>query len=156
MTNDEILKIFPDATEDQISALLSNNSDDDVQAALQRAKDAEKSFRIQKNRLDVERQFLKAGISEEDYSKLLDSIVSEDGKKSSTSAEAFISILTAQKKKTEEEVKAELLKGTPRPGGGKDEEDDDSEGEALAKQLGADRAKTAEAASESMKHYIGG
>lgn len=55
------------------------------------------------------------------------------------------------------EIKAELLKQTPRPGGGKDGEDgDDTEGEALAKQLGAERAKTAEAAGESMKHYMGG
>ena len=157
MTKDEVLKIFPDATEEQLTALLSGNSDDDVQAALQRAKDAEKSFQIQKNRLDVERQFLKAGIAEEDYSKLIDSIGSEDGKKSTASAEAFIAILTAQKEKTEKEIKAELLKQTPRPGGGKDGEDgDDTEGEALAKQLGAERAKTAEAAGESMKHYMGG
>lgn len=105
----------------------------------------------------MERQFLKAGIAEEDYSKLIDSIVSEDGKKSTASAEAFIAILTAQKEKTEKEIKAELLKQTPRPGGGKDGEDgDDTEGEALAKQLGAERAKTAEAAGESMKHYMGG
>ena len=158
MTKDEVLKVFPDAT-DRTDKCFFNQATQttNVQGGFTEGQRSRKKLSSPENRLDVERQFLKAGIAEEDYSKLLDSIVSEDGKKSTASAEAFISILTAQKEKTEKEIKAELLKQTPRPGDGKDGEDgDDSEGEALAKQLGAERAKTAEAAGESMKHYMGG
>lgn len=98
----------------------SQTKEQKLDAALDKAAKAEKDFNIQKNRLAVEKLFVTAGLSETDYSELLDSIVSDNAETSNKTANGFISLLKAQKEATEKSVRAAVLKETPKPkmGGG--------------------------------------
>lgn len=99
---------------------ISQTKEQKLDAALDKAAKAEKDFNIQKNRLAIEKSFVSAGLSETDYSELLDSIVSDNAETSNKTANGFISLLKAQKEATEKSVRAAVLKETPKPkmGGG--------------------------------------
>ena len=153
MTREQIKAQFPDATEEQITALLNINGSDitaakknnvdpkelkrlqdieteykkledanltdaeKIQKALQDAENSKNEFAKKSSRLDVEKIFVAAGLTEEDYKDLIDGIVSEDAEKSKTMANGLVSMLTKQKEVAIQKTKEELMDGTGGSGG---------------------------------------
>ena len=153
MTRDDIKKQFPDATEEQITAILNINGADietekkknvdpmelkqlredseaykklqdanltdaeKIQKALQDAEAAKLDFAKKSNRLDVEKILVAAGLGEDDYKDLIDTLVSDDSDKSKAAATAFAGLVSKQKEAAVQKTKEEMMDGTQTPGG---------------------------------------
>lgn len=90
-------------------------AEEQAEAARLDASKAEAEYKRLTNRLNVERQFVSAGIPEEDYTSLLDSIVTEDAEASNASAAKLLDLLGKQKEAAIQATKEEMLKATPTP-----------------------------------------
>jgi phage gp36-like protein len=120
MTRDDVRAQFPEATEEQITAILNINGGDiqnakknsvdpkemkrlqeieekytkltndgltdeeKIQQALDAAKEEKAKYLKSNNKLEVEKIFMQAGVSPDEYEKYIDSIVSEDAELSKT------------------------------------------------------------------------
>lgn len=155
MTREQVKNIFPDATDEQIDAILNANGADiskakkgieklqeeierlkpfeaeleqlknaslteqeKLQKQLEKAAEAEKNFRKLTNRVTAEKIFVSAGLTEADYSELLESIVSDDAELTTKTANSFVNLLKAQKEATEKAIKEELMRNNPKPPAG--------------------------------------
>lgn len=88
---------------------------------LEAAEKAEKLFKKQTNKVAAEKMFVAAGLKDEDYSELLESIVTEDAEHTTKTATSFVGLLKAQKEATEKAVKEELMRNNPKPPPGKND-----------------------------------
>ena len=155
MTREQVKKIFPDATDEQIDSFLNANGVDiskaksgseklqeeidrlkpieaeyeklkgstlteqeKLQKQLEAAEKAEKLFKRQANKVAAEKLFVTAGLKDEDYSELLESIVTDDAEHTTKTATGFVGLLKAQKEATEKAVKEELMRSNPKPPAG--------------------------------------
>lgn len=188
MTREQIKEQFPDATEEQITALLNINGTDlkaakknnvdpkelkrlqdieaeykkledanltdaeKIQKALQAAEDSKNDFARKSSRLDVEKIFVAAGLTEEDYKDLIDGIVSEDAEKSKTMANGLVAMLTKQKETAIQKTKEELMDGTGGSGGsgGSGGGDEKSTAEKIAEKLYSKQ----EQKTDILSHYV--
>lgn len=193
MTRDDIKKQFPDATEEQITALLNINGTDiegakkndvdpkllkqlqddsaaykklqeanltdaeKIQKALQDAESAKLDFTKKSNRLDVEKILVAAGLGEDDYKNLIDTLVSDDAEKSKAAATAFAELVSKQKEAAVQKTKEEMMDGTLTPGGeggtggdNKDKTDAEKLAETMVKE-NASEAKGAESIIDAYK-----
>lgn len=189
MTRDDIKKQFPDATEEQITALLNINGTDiegakknnvdpkllkqlqddsaaykklqeanltdaeKIQKALQDAESAKLDFTKKSNRLDVEKILVGAGLTEEDYKDLIDTLVSDDAEKSKTAATAFADLVSKQKEAAIQKTKEDMMDGTRTPDG--DDGGSDNEkttAEKIAKKLYSGQKTN----NDILSHYVGG
>ena len=142
MTRQELKDLMPDITDEQISAILAKHHEE-INAKTKAAEDkfsaykdkADKSEqeKYQKlmeeaaqikaentrllNRTKVQEKFVKAGIKEECYSPLLDSIVSDDEGKSLAFADSLISSFSANAAAAAEAAKQAAMQ-TPAPNPG--------------------------------------
>lgn len=98
----------------------SMTAEEKVQEELNKAQDLQKTYAKELAKLKAKEIFVEAGLIEKDYASLLDAVVSEDEEVTTTRAKAMVAVINAQKQAVEQAVKAELLKGTPKPpaGGG--------------------------------------
>lgn len=196
MTREDVKKIFPNASDEEITAFLNkhnteittakagNIKEDELKALREKAKkyddyekdklsldekaklaleEAEKAksdnLRLL-NRTKVISEFAGAGLKEDDYKGIIDSIVSEDEDMSVNSAKSIVSMLAAQKKSVEDNFKENVLKNTPHPGGSNTDEgqgdDKLSEAEKLAVSFAKSRTSASKAAADGLKNYLGG
>lgn len=99
-----------------------------LQAELDKAKEAQAIYNKELSKLRAKEIFVTAGLTETDYASILDIVVSEDEETTKTRAKSMVDLITAQKAAAEKAIKAELLKGTPKPkpgeGGSSDEDFD--------------------------------
>lgn len=99
-----------------------------LQAELDKAKEAQLIYNKELSKLRAKEIFVTAGLTETDYASILDIVVSEDEETTKTRAKSMVDLITAQKAAAEKAIKAELLKGTPKPkpgeGGPSDEDFD--------------------------------
>lgn len=160
MTREQIREQFPEATEEQITALLNINGADvtaakknnvdpkelkrlqgieteynklkdadltdaeKIQKALKDAEASKLDFTKKSNKLDVEKILVAAGLTEEDYKDLIDTLVSDDAEKSKAAATAFAGLVSKQKEAAVQKTKEELMDGTKTPGGEDNKEDE--------------------------------
>jgi DNA-binding transcriptional MerR regulator len=111
-------------------------ADEKLKAEMEKATNAQLTYMKELSKLRAKEIFVSAGLTESDYSSILDAVVSEDEETTKTRAKSMVDLISAQKAAVEKAVKAELLKGTPKPpaGGGGDT------GEAFEKEIEAARA----------------
>ncbi len=144
MTRDEIKKLFPEATDEQVSALLSSHHSE-----MNKLKDDNKSLKDKADKFDeAEREKLSkeeklnklieeankaksesqrllnrtkaaaklsaAGLTEEEYSAVLDGFVSDNEEQTIGFAEALTKLIGASREKAAAAAKQELLQ-TPAP-----------------------------------------
>ncbi len=144
MTRDEIKKLFPEATDEQVSALLSshhsemNKLKDDNKALKEKADkfdaaEQEKLSQEEKlkqliddankakaenqrllNRTKAAAKLTAAGLSEEEYSTVLDGFVSDNEEQTIGFAEALTKLIGTSREKAAAAAKQELLQ-TPAP-----------------------------------------
>lgn len=89
-----------------------------LQAELEKAIESQKQYAKELAKLRAKEIFVEAGLTEEDYSSILDVVVSEDEETTKTRAKSMVDLISAQKAAVEKAVKAELLRGTPKPPAG--------------------------------------
>lgn len=192
MTREDIKKQFPDATDEQITAILNINGTDlseakknnvdpkvlkqlqadsaaykklqeadltdaeKIQKALKDAEDSKNEFARKSSKLDVEKIFVAAGLTEEDYKDLIDGIVSEDAEKSKTMANGMVAMLTKQKEAAIQKTKEELMDGTGGSGGNGgagDGGDEKSEDVKFADEIAATLSPDSKSAQDVFGNY---
>jgi DNA-binding transcriptional MerR regulator len=112
------------------------SADEKLKAELEKAADAQLTYAKELSKLRAKEIFISAGLTEADYSSILDVVVSEDEETTKTRAKSMVDLISAQKAAVEKAVKAELLKGTPKPPAGAG----GNTGEAFEKEIEAARA----------------
>lgn len=193
MTREDIKKQFPDATEEQITALLNINGTDienekkknvdpktlkqlqddsaaykklqeanltdaeKIQKALQDAEESKLDFAKKSNRLDVEKILVAAGLGEDDYKDLIDTLVSDDAEKSKAAATAFASLVSKQKEAAVQKTKEEMMDNTQTPGGdggAGNEEKEKTEAEKFAEAYGKEAGESAKTSESIVGSYL--
>lgn len=107
-----------------------------LQAELDKAKESQVIYNKELSKLRAKEIFVTAGLTETDYASILDVVVSEDEETTKTRAKSMVDLISAQKAAVEKAVKAELLKGTPKPPAG----DGGNTGGAFEKEIEVARA----------------
>lgn len=172
MTREQIIEQFPDATKEQINAILNINGADltrerektvdskelkrlheieskykeledanltdaeKIAKALEEANNTKSEYARKSSRLEVEKILVAAGLVEEDYKDLIDTLVSEDLEQSKTSANAFATLISKQKEAVEKKTKEAMMDNTTTPDGKDGEKKDKSDAEKLAETIG--------------------
>ena len=114
----------------------SMTDEEKLQAELEKAIESQQRYAKELAKLRAKEIFVEAGLTEEDYSSILDVVVSEDEETTKTRAKSMVDLISAQKAAVEKAVKAELLRGTPKPPAG----DGGNTGGAFEKEIEAARA----------------
>jgi len=90
-------------------------AEEKLKLELEKAAEAQAKYAKELSKLRATEIFVTAGLSEEDYTPLIDIVVSEDEELTKVRAKSMVDVIASQKKAVEKTVKAELLKGTPKP-----------------------------------------
>lgn len=86
-----------------------------AEAAKKAAEQAKADYARKSNRLDAVQKFVEAGIAEDEYAELLESIVSDDAKATAKAADSIVSVVVAQREAAGKSVREELIDSTPKP-----------------------------------------
>lgn len=114
----------------------SMTDEEKLQAELEKAVESQRQYAKELAKLRAKEIFVEAGLTESDYSSILDAVVSEDEETTKTRAKSLVDLISAQKAAVEKAVKAELLKSTPKPPAG----DGGNTGGVFEKEIEAARA----------------
>lgn len=93
----------------------SMTAEEKLKLELEKAAEVQAKYAKELSKLRATEIFVTAGLSEEDYTPLIDIVVSEDEELTKIRAKSMVDVIASQKKAVEKTVKAELLKGTPKP-----------------------------------------
>jgi DNA-binding transcriptional MerR regulator len=132
-TASELAKVKKELKELQETTM---TADEKLKAEMEKATNAQLTYMKELSKLRAKEIFVSAGLTESDYSSILDAVVSEDEETTKTRAKSMVDLISAQKAAVEKAVKAELLKGTPKPPAGDGGDTD----EAFEKEIEAARA----------------
>jgi DNA-binding transcriptional MerR regulator len=132
-TASELAKVKKELKELQETTM---TADEKLKAEMEKATNAQLTYMKELSKLRAKEIFVSAGLTESDYSSILDAVVSEDEETTKTRAKSMVDLISAQKAAVEKAVKAELLKGTPKPPAG----DGGNTGGAFEKEIEAARA----------------
>lgn len=192
MTRDQVKEQFPDATEEQVTAILNINGTDLAEAkkknvdpkelkrlqdieieygklqdagltdaekaakALADAETAKVDFAKKSNRLDAEKILVAAGLTEAEYEKLMDSIVTDDAEVTKTNATNLATLIKGQKDAAIQKTKEELMDGTLTLGGGSGASGGDegkTDAEKFAESMVEEKASDAKGAEDIIGAY---
>lgn len=95
--------------------LASMNAEELLKHKIEEAENKYKEFGIKSNKLEAEKQFVKAGLTQDVYADLLDSVVSEDAEKTQSLVNKFIGVLGKEKESVANRTKDSLLNQTKKP-----------------------------------------
>lgn len=118
-TASELAKVKKELKDLQESTM---TADEKLKAELEKATNAQLTYAKELSKLRAKEIFVSAGLTEADYSSILDAVVSEDEETTKARAKSMVDLIAAQKIAAEKALRAELLKGTPKPPAGKDGE----------------------------------
>lgn len=104
----------------ELKALKEQTMSDEekIQEELKKAQEAQTTYARELSKLRAKEIFVEAGLTEKEYSSILDTVVSDDEEVTKTRAKTMIELIANQKKLAEEKLKKELLKNTPSPRNG--------------------------------------
>lgn len=88
--------------------------DEKMRKAIEDANAKEKEYLTKLNRLEIEKLFVAEGLKEDDYKDLIDDIISDDAEKTTKFANNLLTMIKNQKSATEQSVRAEVQRNTPR------------------------------------------
>lgn len=89
-----------------------------LQEALDAASKAQADFNRKSARLDAEQVLVAAGLTQEQYAPLIESMVSEDSERSVANANALVALVQARAKAASDAAVAKVLSNTPKPAPG--------------------------------------
>lgn len=93
-------------------------AEEKLQAELEKAAAAQQLYNRELSTLRAKEIFVIAGLTTDEYTPLLEVVVSDDEAITKARAKTMVDLIDAQKKAVEQAVKAELLKSTPKPPAG--------------------------------------
>lgn len=128
-----------------------------IQKALADAEASKLDFAKKSNRLDVEKILVAAGLTEEDYKDLIDTLVSDDAEKSKAAATAFAGLVSKQKEAAVQKTKEEMMDGTQTPGGeggAGSKEKEKTEAEKFAEAYGKEAGESAKTSESIVGSYL--
>lgn len=96
----------------------SMTADEKLKAETEKALRLQSDYAKELAKLRAKQIFVDAGLTEEEFSKVLDMVVSEDEEITKTRAKSMVDVIAAQKAALDKTLRAELLKGTPKPPAG--------------------------------------
>lgn len=96
----------------------SMTAEEKLQAELEKAASVQSTYARELAKLRAKEVFVEAGLTEKDYSPILDAIIAEDEEITKGRAKALVGLIASQKAALEKALKAEFLKGTPQPPAG--------------------------------------
>ena len=73
---------------------------------------------VERNKLEAQKIFTSAGLTEEDYAPLIGAVVTDDAKYTEATAKAIAALVSAQRTAAVQSARQELLASTPKPNGG--------------------------------------
>jgi len=94
-------------------------AEEKLSAELKKAQELQLRYAREFSALRAKEVFVNAGLTEDEYNPVIEFVVSDDEETTITRAKAMIAIVESQRKATEKAVKADLMKGAPRPKQGK-------------------------------------
>jgi len=148
MRRTDVRKVFPDATDEQVDAILNGlrdeinplkanaedlatqlaeanqrieahmSDEERVAAREQAAAEREREFLMRSAELDAKAIFVAAGFSEEDMQVLLPRVVGTDAEATKSAAQALVDLDAARRKAATDAARDELLKSNPTNVGG--------------------------------------
>ena len=96
----------------------SMTAEQKLQQEMEEAQNLKKQYAKELAKLKAKEIFVESGLTEKDYTSLLDIVVSEDEETTANRAKAMIDVINVQKQVVEKAVKEELLKNVPKPPAG--------------------------------------
>ena len=96
----------------------SMTAEQKLQQEMEEAQNIKKQYAKELAKLKAKEIFVESGLTEKDYTSLLDIVVSEDEETTANRAKAMIDVINVQKQVVEKAVKEELLKNVPKPPAG--------------------------------------
>ena len=118
---------------------------------------AKKDFAVKKNRLEVEKVLVGAGLTEEDYKDYIDTMVSDNAETSLKLANGLVTTVKARETAKDKAVRSELLNATPTPNGGAgNNQTTKTEGEKLVESLAKGKAESNKVSQSTLNYYTGG
>lgn len=118
-TASELAKVKKELRDLQESTM---TAEEKLKAELEKATTAQLTYAKELSKLRAKEIFVAAGLTEADYNPILDAVVSEDEETTKARAKSMVDLIAAQKSAAEKALRAELLKGTPKPPAGKNGE----------------------------------
>lgn len=114
-TASELAKVKKELADLKNSSLTAEQK---LQQALDEAAASKSQYAKELAKLRAKEIFVAAGLTEADYNPILDAVVSEDEETTKARAKSMVDLIAAQKSAAEKALRAELLKGTPKPPAG--------------------------------------
>lgn len=96
----------------------SMTTEQKLQQEMEEAQNIKKQYAKELAKLKAKEIFVESGLTEKDYTSLLDIVVSEDEETTANRAKTMIDVINVQKQVVEKAVKEELLKNVPKPPAG--------------------------------------
>lgn len=96
----------------------SMTDDEKLQAEIDKAKEVQANYAKELAKLTAKEIFVTAGLKEDDYTPILDAVVTEDTETTKTRAQSMVDLIVAQKEAVDKAVRKELLDKTPKPPAG--------------------------------------
>lgn len=144
--------------EEELEAEKNKNltAEEKLQAELKKAELLQKDFSKKTNQLAVEKIFVGAGLSEEDYKDFIEDIVSDNSELSTKLANSLVSTIAKQKDTAIQKTKESLLDNTPTPGGGKGNGGDPekTEAEKIAESIGKTAGLETKTTETVLSNYL--
>lgn len=129
------------------------------QKAIDDANATIKEYARKSNKLDAEKILIEAGMTEDDYSGFIDSIVTDDAEATKNVVTSMANSFKSKLEANAEKVKSELLRGTQRPGAdGGDETNGNkkTKQQMIADELVSENATSMKSSKEVLDFYTGG
>lgn len=89
-----------------------------LQAELDKAQETQSAYMKELAKLRATEVFVTAGLTEDDFGSILETIVVDDAEISKVRAEQMVSLIQSQRDAVDRAVREELLNTTPKPKGG--------------------------------------
>lgn len=137
------------------------SDEDRLAKAIKDANDKESEYNVKLNRLEAEKVFVDAGISQELYNGFIDGIVTSDAEISKKMAESLANAMKSHKEAAETALREQLANGAPMPhgvddGDGRGTDPKLSPAQQVAQKLAKANSANVKSAKDALSYYTGG
>lgn len=118
-TASELSKVKKELKELQETSM---TEDEKLKEKMGKADELQARYAKELSKLSAREIFVSAGLKDEDYDPILETVVTEDAETTKDRARKMVALIATQKEAVDKAVRKELLDKTPKPPGGKNGE----------------------------------
>lgn len=102
----------------QVKELETKNMSDEekIQAELKSAEEMKTQYQTEMYKLKAKEVFVGGGLSEEEYSSLVDMVIGQDEKATIEQAKKIVGLISSQKETAKKQMESDLINNTKKPG----------------------------------------